>query len=82
VRAASWDLSHVHLADPKNGAILCRLFPLDKHKNAQGKRASRDGVAGAFRYGAAVDATEHRQTNARQKYVADVVIETRLAQLG
>ncbi|HXM25039.1 MAG TPA: hypothetical protein VN957_03370, partial [Chthoniobacterales bacterium] len=31
---------------------------------------------------AAVDATEHRQINARQKYVADVVIETRLAQLG
>src|SRR5208283_1648679 len=28
VRAAFWDLSHVHLADPKTGAILCRLFPL------------------------------------------------------
>jgi hypothetical protein len=26
VRAASWDLSLVHLADPKTGAILCRLF--------------------------------------------------------
>ena len=31
---------------------------------------------------AAVDATKHRQTNARQKYVAQVVIGTRLAQLG
>jgi putative transposase len=41
VRAASWDLSHVHLADPKTGAILCRLFPLDKHKNAQGERAAK-----------------------------------------
>jgi putative transposase len=39
VRAASWDLSQVHLADPKTGAILCRLFPLDKQKNAQGERS-------------------------------------------
>ena|SRR5271166_3887198 len=41
VRAAFWDLSHVYLADPKTGAILCRLFPLDKHKNAQGERAAK-----------------------------------------
>jgi hypothetical protein len=41
VRVAFWDLSHVYLADPKTGAILCRLFPLDKHKNAQGKRAAK-----------------------------------------
>ena len=41
VRAASWDLSLVHLADPKTGAILCRLFPLDKQKNAQGERAAK-----------------------------------------
>jgi len=41
VRAAFWDLSHVYLADPKTGAILCRLFPLDKHKNAQGQRAAK-----------------------------------------
>lgn len=41
VRAAFWDLSQVHLADPKTGAILCRLFPLDKRKNAQGERAAK-----------------------------------------
>ena len=41
VRAAFWDLSHVYLADPKTGAILCRLFPLDKTKNAQGGRAAK-----------------------------------------
>jgi putative transposase len=41
VRAASWDLSQVHLAEPKTGAILCRLFPLDKQKNAQGERAAK-----------------------------------------
>lgn len=43
VRVASWDLSQVHLADPHTGTILCRLFPLDKHKNAQGHRAARNG---------------------------------------
>jgi putative transposase len=41
VRAAFWDLSLVHLADPKTGTILCRLFPLDKRKNAQGERAAK-----------------------------------------
>jgi hypothetical protein len=41
VRVAFWDLSHVHLVDPKTGAILCRLFPLDKNKNAQGGRAAK-----------------------------------------
>jgi putative transposase len=41
VRVASWDLSRVHLADPKTGVILCRLYPLDKQKNADGRRAVR-----------------------------------------
>jgi putative transposase len=41
LRAAFWDLSHVYLSDPKTGAILCRLFPLDKQKNAQGQRAAK-----------------------------------------
>lgn len=41
LRAAFWNLSQVYLADPKTGAILCRLFPLDKHKNAQGQRAAK-----------------------------------------
>jgi putative transposase len=41
VRAASWDLSQVHLVEPKTGVILCRLFPLDKHNNAQGERAAK-----------------------------------------
>jgi hypothetical protein len=43
LRVAAWDLSQVHMVDPKSGAILCRLFPLDKHKNAQGERAARIG---------------------------------------
>ena len=39
LRYASWDLSWVHLCDPRTGAILCRLYPQDKKKNAQGHRA-------------------------------------------
>jgi hypothetical protein len=46
LRAASWDLSHVYLADPNTGAILCRLYPLDKHKNADGRRALRASPTG------------------------------------
>ena len=41
LRVASWDLSQVHLVDPKTGVVLCRLYPLDKHRNATGRRASR-----------------------------------------
>ncbi len=41
VRYASWDLSSVYLADLKTGAILCRLYPQDKKKNAEGLRAPR-----------------------------------------
>jgi len=41
VRYASWDLSVVYLSDPQTGAILTRLFPLDRHKNADGRRAPR-----------------------------------------
>jgi transposase InsO family protein len=41
LRYASWDLGSVYLADPHSGSILCRLYPLDKSKNAQGVRAAR-----------------------------------------
>jgi putative transposase len=41
LRFASWDLSRVHLCDPVTGAILCRLFPQDKKKNAEALRAPR-----------------------------------------
>ena len=46
LRAASWDLSHIYLADPKTGSILCRLYPLDKHKNAEGHRAPKASPLG------------------------------------
>jgi len=40
VRFAGWDLSVVHLVDEHTGNVLCRLFPLDKTRNAQGLRRS------------------------------------------
>jgi hypothetical protein len=44
VRYASWDLSSVYLSDLQTGAIVCRLYPQDKKKNAQGRRAPRTPV--------------------------------------
>jgi len=41
LRYASWDLSAVYLSDLHTGAILCRLYPQDKKKNAQGHRAPK-----------------------------------------
>ena len=45
VRYASWDLSQVYLADPRSGQVLCRLYPQDKHKNADARRRSREPLA-------------------------------------
>jgi putative transposase len=49
VRYASWDLSLVHLVDEQTGTVLCRLFPLDKTKNADGLRRALDPVSGTQR---------------------------------
>jgi len=35
---ARWDLSRVDLVDPRTGAILCPVKPLDKSANASGQR--------------------------------------------
>jgi hypothetical protein len=40
-RVATWDLSRVHLSAPQSGALLGRLYPLAKNKNARGQRAAR-----------------------------------------
>jgi len=45
LRYASWDLSTVHLADPKTGALLSRIYPVDKKSNAEGRRAPRTPAA-------------------------------------
>lgn len=46
VRFASWDLSHVYLADPRSGLLLCRLYPQDKHKNADARRRKKEPLIG------------------------------------
>ena len=38
IRYASWDLSQVHLVDERTEKVLCRLYPLDKERNASGHR--------------------------------------------
>lgn len=38
VRYASWDLSFVHLVDARADRVLCRVYPLDKAKNASTER--------------------------------------------
>jgi putative transposase len=38
VRMARWDLSSVNLVDPRTGVHLATLLPLDKEKNADGRR--------------------------------------------
>jgi len=46
VRYASWDLSHVYLADARSGAVLTRLYPQNKQKNADGRRRRREPITG------------------------------------
>jgi putative transposase len=38
LRYARWDLSRIDLVDPRTGAILCPVKPLDKSANANGVR--------------------------------------------
>jgi hypothetical protein len=47
LRYASWDLSHVYLADPQSGNIICRLYPQDKHKNADARRRRKQPLIAA-----------------------------------
>ena len=44
IRFASWDLALIHLACEHTGAVLCRLFPQDKTKNASGRRRSLEPI--------------------------------------
>jgi transposase InsO family protein len=45
IRYASWDLTVVHLADARTGAVLCRLYPQDKTRNASGQRRPLDPIS-------------------------------------
>jgi hypothetical protein len=40
IRYARWDLSYITLSDSRTGVDLCRLYPQDKAKNANGMRRS------------------------------------------
>jgi hypothetical protein len=42
LRYARWDLGRVDMVDPRSGLPLARLFPLDKGKNADGRRRHLD----------------------------------------
>lgn len=44
LRYASWDLSRVYMADERTGEILCRIYPLNKRKNADARRRGKEPV--------------------------------------
>jgi transposase InsO family protein len=44
LRYAAWDLAQVYLTDERSGDLLCRLLPLDKAKNADGRRRALTSV--------------------------------------
>ena len=44
LRYARWDFSRVDLVDPRSGASLCPIRPLDKSANADGQRRRLDPV--------------------------------------
>jgi transposase InsO family protein len=44
IRYARWDLSGVDLVDPISGRVLCALYPLDRERNASGRRAALEPV--------------------------------------
>ena len=45
LRYAAWDLTVVHLVDEQTGAVLCRLYPQDKTRNASGQRRPLDPIS-------------------------------------
>ena len=45
LRYARWDLTRVDLVEPRSGAILCPVQPLDKSANANGQRRRLSAVA-------------------------------------
>jgi putative transposase len=48
VRYARWDLSAVDLVDPRSGARICALYPLDKTANATAARRTLEPIAAAL----------------------------------
>ena len=56
LRYASWDLAHVYLCDPKTREVICKLYPQDKHRNANAARAAKPPAGGEPRANATNDA--------------------------
>jgi transposase InsO family protein len=44
VEYARWDLGFVHLVDERAGRTLCRIYPLDRARNATGERRLLEGA--------------------------------------
>lgn len=45
IRYARWDLTRVHLVDPRQGTLLAALYPLDRTANADGRRAAVESAS-------------------------------------
>lgn len=45
LRYARWDFSRVDLIDPRSGAVLCPVYPIDKIANAEALRRVRQPVS-------------------------------------
>ena len=58
VRYARWDLGRVNLVDPRHGATLAPLYPLDRKANADGRRLAIEPAMGD-------EAAGHPLTNLR-----------------
>jgi putative transposase len=54
VRFAAWDLTRVYLADGRSGQVLERIYPLDKNRNSDGLRRSKEPLVAATSSAAAV----------------------------
>lgn len=47
IRYQRWDLSQAYIVDERSGNMLARIYPLDKLKNADGRRKVRERPSGA-----------------------------------
>lgn len=61
IRYASWDLTSVHLIDPRTSAVLARLYPLDRARNADGLRRGLQPVSAASTASAAAANPEKQE---------------------
>lgn len=66
VRFVFWDLSHVWLADAHSGTVITRLYPLDKARNADGRRAVAAPVAGLEATSTQARSAQQTETTARE----------------